>query len=193
MSCHSQKTSVLRITGGILNGRTIPVPPGIIRPSMNKMRKSVFSIIGDLSGASFLDLFSGSGIIALEAASRGAVYLEAVESDKKKQKTLISNSSLATVRIHCHIMPVELFIKRSLQAFDYIFCDPPFAYKYKNELLSSIALSALMNETSLLMIHREKKETQYLYCKNNILALQYSRYYGNSVVDFLYKDKNLIV
>ena len=187
----SQKEPVLRITGGSQQGRTIPVPPGIIRPAMNKMRESVFSIIGDLSGASFLDLFSGSGIIALEAASRGALYLEAVESDKKKQKTLISNCSIAAVGIQCRFMPVELYIKRSKRAFDYIFCDPPFAYKYKEELLISIASSVLMNETTVLMIHREKKEMFALQSNQINLNLQYSRYYGNSVVDFFCKGKKL--
>ena len=62
----------MRITGGTLCGRRIEMPDGIIRPAMDRMRESVFAILGDLSGRSFLDIFSGSGIIALEAASRGA-------------------------------------------------------------------------------------------------------------------------
>ena len=89
----------MRITGGTLKGRTIPVPPGVIRPAMDRMRESVFAVLGDLSGSSFLDLFSGSGIIILEAASRGAVYLEAVEADRIKWKTLISNVSLSSFSI----------------------------------------------------------------------------------------------
>jgi 16S rRNA (guanine(966)-N(2))-methyltransferase RsmD len=195
-SSHSGKPrhGGVRISGGSLKGRTIPVPPGIIRPAMDKMRESVFAILGDLSGASFLDLFSGSLIIALEAASRGASHIEAVEGDKQKLKTLIANSALSPVRIHCHLMPVELFIKRAhrsgteqtaqtgaARTFDYIFCDPPFNYQYKSELVANIGASSLMNESSLLMIHHPKKDA--LYDQEN-LALKETRFYGNSAVDF---------
>jgi 16S rRNA (guanine(966)-N(2))-methyltransferase RsmD len=81
----------MRITGGTLKGRRIEVPRGIIRPAMDRMRESIFAVLGDLSGLSFLDIFSGSGIIALEAASRGAGPVEAVEMDPHKRKTLIKN------------------------------------------------------------------------------------------------------
>ena len=47
----------MRITGGLLKGRTVHCPDGIIRPAMDKMKESVFSILGDLEGKSFLDLF----------------------------------------------------------------------------------------------------------------------------------------
>ena len=60
----------MRITGGKLKGRIIKCPDGVIRPAMDRMRESVFSIIGDLTDKSWLDLFSGSGTIAIEAVSR---------------------------------------------------------------------------------------------------------------------------
>jgi len=81
----------VRLTGGILVGRQIAVPQGEIRPAMDRMRESVFGCLGDLTGLSFLDIFTGSGIIALEAASRGALFVEAVEQDKLKRKTLLLN------------------------------------------------------------------------------------------------------
>ncbi|MCL1815071.1 MAG: RsmD family RNA methyltransferase [Treponema sp.] len=172
----------MRITGGILKGRTIPVPGGAIRPAMDRMRESIFAILGDLSGVSFLDLFSGSGIIALEAASRGASCLEAVESDPLKRKTLIGNAALSPVRIRCRFMAVELYIKRAKRSFDYIFCDPPFAYQYKNELIETITASPLMDKESLFMFHHPKTEEL-----QRILALKETRSYGNSVVDFFVK------
>ena len=176
--------SALRITGGNLKGRIIQVPPGIIRPAMDRMRESVFAVLGDLAGASFLDCFSGSGIIALEAASRGASYIEAVETDPGKRKTLITNAALSPVRIHCRLMAVELYIKRAQRPFDYIFCDPPFNYHYKEKLLMSISESLLMNETSLLMIHRPKTEKIGKQNNNTLLSLKETRFYGNSAVDF---------
>ena len=72
----------MRITGGELKGRIIKCPDGIIRPAMDRMRESVFAVLGPLNGASFLDLFSGSGTIAIEAVSRGASSVELVEKDR---------------------------------------------------------------------------------------------------------------
>ena len=74
----------MRITGGTLCGRIIKCPDGIIRPAMDRMRESLFSILGDLTGKSFLDMFAGSGILSLEAASRGATKIDLVEKDKLK-------------------------------------------------------------------------------------------------------------
>jgi len=133
----------LRITGGVLRGRQAAVPGGIIRPSMDRIRESVFAALGDLTGLSFLDIFTGSGIIALEAASRGAAYIEAVEMDPLKRKTLLKNVSISPVRINCRFMAAELYVQRAKRDFDYIFCDPPFPYRFKWDLIKNIAASPL--------------------------------------------------
>ena len=172
----------MRITGGLLCGRQVRVPGGIIRPAMDRMRESIFSILGDLSGKSFLDIFSGSGIIALEAASRGALYIEAVEMDPLKRKTILENIKIAPIRINCHFMSAELYVKRAKRPFDFIFCDPPFPYKFKAELIESIAASKLMNKTSVLLLHRPREDL--LKIKSINLILEESREYGRSVVDF---------
>lgn len=179
----------MRITGGSLSGRQVKVPPGIIRPAMDKMRESVFAVLGDLDGSSFLDLFTGSGIIALEAASRGADDIEAVEMDLLKRKILLENVKISPVRISCRFMPAELYVKRAKQSFDYIFCDPPFDYKFKWELITSIHASGLVSENTLLMLHRPANDK----LKNNLpfLFLQDTREYGRSEVDFIKFSKKI--
>jgi 16S rRNA (guanine(966)-N(2))-methyltransferase RsmD len=179
----------MRITGGVLRGRRVEVPEGEIRPAMDRMRESVFAVLGDLSGCSFLDIFSGSGIIALEAASRGAAPVEAVEKDPIKRKTLLKNVSIAPVRIDCHFVAAELYVKRAKKSFDIIFCDPPFPYKYKWDLLKAIAASPLAAEGTRVLLHRPR-EDQYNEGFEN-LTLASSRIYGRSVVDFFdYFEKN---
>jgi len=173
----------VRITGGLLKGRQIKVPNGQIRPAMDRMRESVFAVLGDLSGLSFLDLFSGSGIIALEAVSRGAEYIEAVEMDPIKRKTLLENVQISPKKINCRFMPVELYIKRAKRCFDMIFCDPPFPYRYKWELVAAISSSPLVKEDSLLLVHRPREEGQS-WDPIPHLAKEDSREYGRSVVDF---------
>ena len=94
----------MRITGGVLRGRKIDCPAGIIRPAMDKMKESVFSILGDIEEHSFLDLFSGSGSIALEASSRGANPVVLVEKDKIKFNTIKKHSNSAqTYCIQVHL------------------------------------------------------------------------------------------
>jgi 16S rRNA (guanine(966)-N(2))-methyltransferase RsmD len=177
----------MRITGGMLKGRRIEVPRGIIRPAMDRMRESIFAVLGDLAGLSFLDIFSGSGILALEAASRGAGPVEAVEMDPRKRKTLIKNVSIAPVRIECHFITAELFIIRAKRHFDLIFCDPPFPYRYKWELMQSIAASALAGPGSRLLLHRPREDSQRDLLERGDperIAHSGAKVYGRSVVDF---------
>jgi 16S rRNA (guanine(966)-N(2))-methyltransferase RsmD len=175
----------MRITGGTLGGRQVEVPGGIIRPAMDRMRESVFATLGDLTDLSFLDIFSGSGIIALEAASRGADPVEAVEMDPLKRRTLLKNLSIAPIRIQCRFMSAELYVKRTKKAFDLIFCDPPFPYRYKWELAQAIADSPLMKAGSRLLIHRPRED--YHDDPLDHLHREASKVYGRSVVDFFYK------
>jgi len=149
---------------------------------MDQMRESVFACLGDLSGKSFLDIFSGSGVIALEAASRGASVIEAVENDPLKRKTLLENVAVSPVRIHCRFMSAELYVKRGKTPFDFIFLDPPFPYQYKWELVSRIAVSPLVTPGSMILMHRPRQD----YQKEDIPGLEKtdSREYGRSTVDF---------
>jgi 16S rRNA (guanine(966)-N(2))-methyltransferase RsmD len=151
---------------------------------MDRMRESVFAVLGDLTGSSFLDLFSGSGIIALEAASRGASPVEVVEADRLKRKVLLENAALAPGGISCRFMAAELYIRRARRSFSLVFCDPPFPYKYKGELLANIAASPLLAGESRLLFHRPREEG--LECPATLI-LEESRRYGRSVVDFFRK------
>lgn len=158
------------------------MPEGIIRPSMDRMRESVFAVLGDLGGFSFLDVFTGTGIIALEAASRGADYIEAVEMDPLKRKTLLKNVAISPVRINCRFMAAELYVKRAKRSFDIIFCDPPFPYRFKWKLIESIAASPLVKKNTLVLLHRPRED----YHDDPIPFIQKenSREYGRSIVDF---------
>jgi 16S rRNA (guanine(966)-N(2))-methyltransferase RsmD len=149
---------------------------------MDRMRESVFAVLGDLSLCSFLDVFTGTGIIALEAASRGAEYIEAVEMDPIKRKTLLKNVALSPVRISCHVMAAELYVKRAKRSFDIIFCDPPFPYRFRWELMSAIAASPLVTEGTRVLLHRPRED--YHDDPIPFIRKENSREYGRSIVDF---------
>jgi len=180
--------SALRITGGVLRGRRIAVPQGDfeIRPAMDRMRESVFSILGPLEGRSFLDLFSGSGVIALEAASRGAAPVECVERDRAKLSLLIQNVSIAPERIECHCMPVERFLLRCMRSFSMIFCDPPFPYAHKAELVASVAEHNILEPEGLFIMHYPS-ENKLPESHGDLYTVD-EREYGRSIVRFYKKS-----
>lgn len=177
----------MRITGGKYSGRVVDVPKGglEIRPAMDRMRESVFAVLGDLAGLSFLDLFSGSGVIALEAASRGAFPLACVEKDPAKFAILLRNVSIASERIECKSMPVERFILRNKASYSIVFCDPPFPYRYRAELLASLAKGPTAAPGGLVLMHFPKEDP--LPDAMPPLALEDEREYGRSIVRFYRK------
>ena len=178
----------MRITGGTLKGRMTQTPYGkmAIRPAMDRMRESVFDIIGPyLKGKSFLDLFSGSGTIAIESVSHGATDVTLCEMDKKKARIILENVKLAEeegVRIDCHFMATELFVKRCRKKFDFIFIDPPFPYKFREDLLVKIDRAGLLNSGGTLMIHFPSEDP--LPKEIGSLELSDKRIYGRSIVNF---------
>lgn len=174
----------MRITGGYLTNRVVKCPKGVIRPAMDRMRASIFSILKDLAGVSFLDLFSGSGLCALEAASRGADPVCLVEKDALKFGTILENVAMADIEISCKRMSAELFVKRNKKAFDYIYIDPPFPYKFHAELLQQIAFSPTAKEGSVILMHRPKEK---IYPTPQGLEKIDERCYGRSIVDFYRK------
>jgi len=180
----------MRITGGKLKGRIIKCPDGIIRPAMDRMRESVFGILGDLDGKSWLDLFSGSGTIAIEAVSRGASKVDLCEKDKIKVKQVLENVSVTEkemgIRIGCHFMAVELFVKKCKDQFDFIFFDPPFPYKFRLDLLKKTDKANILKDDGLIMIHYPEEDALPDEIGNLILADK--RIYGRSIVNF-YKKK----
>ena len=176
----------MRITGGKLTGRIIKCPDGIIRPAMDRMRESVFAVLGSLEGKSWLDLFSGSGTIAIEAASRGAARIELCEKDRLKIDTILENVSITEkeldVKIKCHFMPVEYFIKRCKTQFDYIFFDPPFPYKFHEQLVNDVCTRNILAEGGTVLLHRPSEH--FMPEQIGLFSLADRRVYGRSIVDF---------
>lgn len=176
----------MRITGGTLCGRTVECPAGVIRPAMDRMRESLFAILGDLSGKSFLDMFSGSGICALEAASRGADPVYLVEKDTLKIDTVLKNVSIAPNRIECKFMSVELFLKRTKESFDIIYLDPPFPYRFHASLIEMAGELPVLKSGGQAVIHRPKEREMPDKIGNMVRTDQ--RVYGRSIVDFYTKN-----
>ncbi len=87
----------MRIISGQARGIRLEAPPGLdVRPTTDRVKESLFAILGDLRGKTVVDLFAGSGALGLEALSRGAAAVVFVESEPRHLRTLATN--LAKVR-----------------------------------------------------------------------------------------------
>lgn len=148
----------MRITGGTLRGRAVACPPGVIRPAMDRMRESLFAILGPLDGCSFLDLFSGSALVGLEAYSRGAWPVALVEKDRGKRAVIEANLHDLQPRPRLYMEPVERFVARAKERFSVIYLDPPFDYQFKHDLLARLATSGLLGADSRVIIHAPAAE-----------------------------------
>lgn len=148
----------MRITGGHYKGRKLIVPPGVIRPAMDRMRESLFAVLGDIRGRSFLDLYCGSGSVGIEAASRGAEPVVFVEKDRGKRAALERNLGFVLEQTELHLLPVERYLRRVKSRFDSVFLDPPFRQRGKLEVLQLIAARRILAEGGTLIIHLSKEE-----------------------------------
>ena len=179
----------MRITGGIYRGRTVACPPGIIRPAMDMMRESLFSILGNLEGKTFLDLFSGSGCVGIEAASRGANLVHLVEKDRQKRATIVANISMVESEIKLFMADVHRFIPTAKQQYDIVYADPPFPMKGKVGLAQAVDKQNLLNDGGLFIIHYPSEEKGEWPDRVGSLVCYDQRKYGRSTLRFYKKEK----
>lgn len=155
----------VRITGGIHRSRKIPVAdqPGL-RPTSDRLREVLFNWLGNnLTGTRVLDLYAGTGILALEAASRGAACITLVDNNRQVIRQLQDNVRLlkmteATIRQQT----AQEFVRTTDETFDLIFLDPPFASDEMDQI--SVIIEPLTQPGTLL--YREYGHTQQFNALN---------------------------
>jgi 16S rRNA (guanine966-N2)-methyltransferase len=122
-----------RVIAGSAGGRRLAVPGGRgTRPTSDRTREGLFStlqsLIGDLTGVSFLDLYAGSGAVGLEAASRGARPVGLVEREARAARAIRANiAALGSSDVTLVESTVKKFLERAPVAYDVVFIDPPYA------------------------------------------------------------------
>lgn len=85
----------MRIVAGDLRGRSLAAPPGVAtRPTSDRVREALFSVLGDVGGLTVLDLFAGSGALGLEALSRGAASATFVERSRDALAAIRKNTAM---------------------------------------------------------------------------------------------------
>ncbi|MEL6188792.1 MAG: 16S rRNA (guanine(966)-N(2))-methyltransferase RsmD, partial [Myxococcota bacterium] len=119
----------MRIVGGEWGGRPLTAPKGSrTRPTSDRVREALFNVLGSVEDGAVLDLFAGTGAVALEALSRGAARAEAVERDRAALHALRANRErLQASNLEIRPEPVERYLERDPHPFDLVFIDPPWA------------------------------------------------------------------
>jgi 16S rRNA (guanine966-N2)-methyltransferase len=120
----------MRVVAGYLGGRTFEAPRGHkTHPMGDKIRGALFNVLGDIKGLTVLDLFAGSGALCIEAVSRGAASVMAIDVDKGAYTTIVNN--LAQLGITERVI-VQRTNARSWSnghqnmQFDIVLLDPPY-------------------------------------------------------------------
>ena len=174
----------MRIVGGNLKGRTLYGFRGEdIRPTSDSARESLFNILGDVSGQSFLDLFSGTGAVGIEAFSRGA---KVVFNDCAPESVdlIRANIKKTGAQGETHCSDALSFIKSSREKFDVIFLDPPYKSPIIPELLDSV--SGILKDGGRVIFENEEPFSGYAAG----LILTDVRRYGRAVLSFFVKQKS---
>lgn len=120
-----------KITGGNLRSRKLGSPKGTsVRPTPGRVKEALFSILQPrIEGAAVLDLFSGTGAIGFEAASRGASRVVCVEGHRETAEAIAEAAQNLGVdgAVSVVAAPVDRALYRLDGSFDIVFADPPYA------------------------------------------------------------------
>ena len=154
----------MRIISGKYKSRRFQLPTNFsARPTTDMARESLFNILNnriDWENANALDLFSGTGCIAVEFVSRGCPNVISVESNAKnhafiqKVKEMLDAKELLTIK-----SDVFSFIKSCKQTFDLIFADPPYDLKELDLIPTKIFEKELLNDEGIFILEHSKKNT----------------------------------
>jgi 16S rRNA (guanine(966)-N(2))-methyltransferase RsmD len=140
----------IRVAGGYLKGRILKTLPGrTTRPTPARVRESVFSILQhDIGEAEVLDLFSGSGALAIEAVSRGAASAVLVEKNPRAAAVIRQNLAKCDLDLRLiiagHTRGLDI-LSSEKKKFSLVFADPPYGLVTPDDLFNLLLKYSLMS------------------------------------------------
>ncbi|WP_026912456.1 16S rRNA (guanine(966)-N(2))-methyltransferase RsmD [Patulibacter minatonensis] len=159
----------MRIVAGRFGGRRLTAPPGLdTRPTGDRVRESLFSILGPLHGARVLDLFAGTGALGLEALSRGAAHATFVERDRRALDALGANIDAFGLD-QDEALVVRGDYRRALrdagargEAYDLVLLDPPYRDASGIAPVLDTALRPLLREGATVVTESDRRSPMHL-------------------------------
>jgi 16S rRNA (guanine(966)-N(2))-methyltransferase RsmD len=155
----TEPEGAVRITGGTARGRVIAGPDGLdTRPTASKIRQAFFNILsGKVSGARFLDLCAGTGLMGMEALSRGAGPVVFVEENRKLAKAIELNVKRLGYEAEVICADARKVIPiLEPEKFDIIFADPPYRSVLSLSVLRGVGSHRLLDADGTLAIEHDR-------------------------------------
>lgn len=179
----------MRIISGSHKGRRINAPRGLpVRPTTDMAKEALFNILNNnyyFEDLKVLDLFSGTGNISFEFASRGCKEIVAVDKDYRCIKFIAKTANELDFNISVTKNDVFKFIEKVNLNFDIIFVDPPYSFTVADcsRITSIIFERQLLNDNGILIIEHSKH--------TDLSVLEHFKYmkkYGGSIFSFFESD-----
>ncbi len=180
----------MRIISGTARGTKLFTLEGqLTRPTLDRVKESLFNIIqNEIPNSIFLDLFSGSGAIGLEAASRGAKKV--ILCDKSKDAIKIINKNIEKThlneKIELYNLDYETLLNTKVkEKIDIIYIDPPYDSDFAIKSVEIIINKNLVNENSNIIIETDNEEKILKELENKQVEITDKRKYGRASLIFL--------
>ena len=152
----------MQVIAGALRGRKLKTPSGEkVRPTSGMVRGAMFNILGDrIHGARMLDLYSGTGAIAIEALSRGAARAVLVEKSPDSQKLILDNLRALGLSDRAQLIRGDVLAKLpTLEgSFEVVIADPPYRTVDWEALLQGLQQPDLLSNHALIVFEHAKDE-----------------------------------
>lgn len=174
----------MRVITGSAKGQTLKVPKFVSRPTTDRVKEAVFSILGNtVEKAKVLDLFAGSGALGIEALSRGATECHFIEQDRHAARVVSENLKKTQLEMRARVTQADaLIFVKGARDFDLVLADPPYAVGHENlagDLLVAADWTKVLKKGGLLVMECETRG-EPLQVENLTLLTQ--RDYGRSRV-----------
>ncbi len=162
------------------------------RPTTDRIKETLFNMISQyLADSSFLDLFSGSGAIGIEALSRGASEASFVEQSKKAMECIRENLKITKLAEYATLYETDVLNALSRmegkKKFDYVFMDPPYNQLLEKRVLEYLSKSDLLSEDALIIVEASL-ETDFSYANGLGFAIIKEKTYKTNKHIFLEKE-----
>jgi 16S rRNA (guanine966-N2)-methyltransferase len=171
----------VRVIGGQLGGRRLVAPRGRdTRPTSDRVREALFSILGSVEGERVLDLFAGSGALAIEALSRGAAEATLVDPSATAVAAIRRNLSALGVTAEVRQLPASVYLERARvgeRQYDLLFLDPPYRQAKVLGPELSAALAPLLAQGARVVAESDRRAPLELD-----LPLLVERRYGDTLI-----------
>ena len=180
----------MRIIGGSARGTKLYTLEGqATRPTLDRVKESFFNIIqNDIIDSVFLDLFSGSGAVGLEAASRGAQKV--ILCDKSKDAIKIISKNIEKTHLQekakLYNMDYETLLKTKInEIIDIIYIDPPYNSNFAIKALDIVINKKIVDKNSIIIIETDNEETILKQLEKVNVEIFDKRKYGRAILIFL--------